>query len=89
MQVKITGADVGRVWTYDAVQVFRIQHVDGDSVKVKDINKSDTTRARMTIERLEALFDCGRAEWGDCVRYIANIVTVSGGSNVQDIREWV
>jgi hypothetical protein len=69
MRVIIDKNDTGKRFTYDGVQLFKIQHVDmkDASIKVKDANSSDTTRARMTIERLEMLFECGRAEWGNCL----------------------
>jgi hypothetical protein len=67
MQVSITKADKGKVWTYDCWQRLLIQHVDADSIKVKDIDQSYTTPRRITIKRFKELFACGRAEWGDCV----------------------
>jgi hypothetical protein len=84
MQVTITKDNERALWTYDAVQVFRIQHVDADSIKVKDINSSVPTRARMSITRLEELFACGRAEWGDRLGDINQIIVRSGGRMAWD-----
>jgi hypothetical protein len=69
MRVIISKLDEKKRWTYDGAQVFKIQHVDMDdgTLKVKDVDSSNTSRARMDISRLEMLFECGRAEWGNCL----------------------
>jgi hypothetical protein len=70
VRVIISKLDEKKRWTYDGAQVFKIQHVDIDdgTLKVKDVDSSNTSRARMDISRLEMLFECGRAVWGDVLR---------------------
>jgi hypothetical protein len=64
---KITKDDKGREWTYDTKQVLRIMSVRHGRVKVKDVVEARLMPDTMSVERLEMLFACGRAEWGDCV----------------------
>jgi hypothetical protein len=82
MRVEITSKDVGRKWTYDARQVFTIGRVKRNRVGMF----GRRVRGDMTIKRLEELFECGRAEWGDCVKPERNIIRVSGGRQAHDKR---
>ena len=64
---RITEAHIGRKITYDARQVFRIMGVDDKGAAVYNVTDSGTARAVWSHERLDMLFACGRAEWGDCM----------------------
>ena len=64
---RVTEAHVGRKYTYDARQVFRIMGVDSGGVYVYGVTNSRAARAAVSHDRLDMLFECGRAEWGDAV----------------------
>ena len=61
----ITEAHVGHEWTYEGAQVFRIINVSDSGVALYDVRKGSNARDPISHERLEMLFECGRAEWGD------------------------
>ena len=64
---RITEAHIGKEWTYDASQVFRIINVSDSGVALYDVTNSRSARAEVSHERMAMLFECGRAEWGDAV----------------------
>ena len=76
MRVIISKDDERKRFTYDGAQVFKIQHIDmtDRTLKVKEVDSSDTSRARMSIERLEMLFECVRDEWGNVLGAADDIV---------------
>jgi hypothetical protein len=66
-RVTITKDDKGKLLTYDCVQVLEIISVKDGDVRVKDDEHGRILPDLLSVARLEELFACGRAEWGDCV----------------------
>jgi hypothetical protein len=82
MPVTITSKDVGRKWTYDGCQVFRVMHLKGGTIGM------GKKLRRMTVKRLEQLLECGRAVWGDWTT-VDSIIRSSGGSVSGEVNKGV